>query len=214
MVAPEKIRMEWQPQRDAVRQEVPYTSWQGFLKLEAENGNELALAVLRSRKDVADPEQAQNPTQKLFPTKDWSTHGLGLATSKVELAQEQRSIVERADLSAKGKRQLQAFMRMDEVAAQASAQGKPLGTVQRRVDGKGVVIFTLESGGSIRDTGKEVFYSGHDKAAEQVAKDYAVKKWGKHLFIRKNCIIFQSNIEHNNFSIESDGFEKQQGISR
>ncbi len=136
-----KARLEWQPQRGAVRQEVPYTSWQGFLKMEAENGNELALAVLRSRKDIIEPEQAKSSTQKLCPAKDWSTHGLDLATSKVELAKEQRSIVERTDLSAKGKSQLQAFMRMEEVAALASVQGSPIGKVHRRADGKGVVLF-------------------------------------------------------------------------
>ncbi len=56
-----KARLEWQPQRDAVRQEMPYTSWHGFLKLEAENGKELTLVVLRSCNEVAEPEQAQNP---------------------------------------------------------------------------------------------------------------------------------------------------------
>ncbi len=49
-------------------------------------------------------------------------------------------------------------------------------------------FFSLESGGSIRDTGKEVFYSGHDKAVEQVAKDYAVKKWGKAVQIEGNML--------------------------
>jgi hypothetical protein len=37
--------------------------------------------------------------------------------------------------------------------AEAKAQGYDLGDIGRHIDGKGVVIFTLASGGSIRDGG-------------------------------------------------------------
>ena len=46
------------PEREAVRTEIPHTSWQDFLKLEAGNGNEIALAVLRSRKEAVESESA------------------------------------------------------------------------------------------------------------------------------------------------------------
>ena len=51
-----------------------------------------------------------------------------------------------------------------------------LGEIKRRIDGKGIVIFTLDSGGTIRDTGKKIFYSVHDTKAEQTARRYAEKK--------------------------------------
>lgn len=53
-----KTRLDMLPEREAVRRENSYTSWQDFLKLEAGNGNEVALAVLRSRQETAEPEQA------------------------------------------------------------------------------------------------------------------------------------------------------------
>lgn len=42
---------------------------------------------------------------------------------------------------------------MEQVAAEARAQSADLGSIQRCIDGKGVVIFSLENGGTIRETG-------------------------------------------------------------
>ena len=53
------------------------------------------------------------------------------------------------------------------------------------------MIFTLESGGSIRDTGKELFFSSNDPKAERAALLYAAKKWGKRLAVDKGHIMFQ-----------------------
>ena len=179
--------------REAVRKEVSFTSWSGFLRHEAENGNEVALAVLRSGKEAVEPEQSleiATATAKA-PAKDWSRHGLDYAAKPAihaEYAEKERELQERDDLSATGKRQLQAFLRMEKVAAEARAQGLELGEVKRRVDGKGVVIFTLESGGSIRDAGRELFFSAGDKAAEAAALLYARAKWGKYMAMDGNRI--------------------------
>ena len=183
-----KAKLELQPQREAVRREVPFTSWSGFLRHEAEQGNETALAILRSSKESVEPER-EVPAA---PMKDWSRHGLDYNTAKpairVEYAEKERELQERDDLSAKGKRQLQAFLRMAHIAAEARAQGLELGEVKRRVDGRGVVIFTLESGGNIRDAGRELFFSAGDKAAEAAALLYARAKWGKQVEMNGNRI--------------------------
>ncbi len=188
-----KAKLELQPQREAVRREVPFTSWSGFLRHEAENGNEVALAVLRSGKEAVEPEAALEDTQSQTktPVKDWSRHGLDYtakAAIRADYAKQERALLERGDLSGKGKRQLQAFLRMERIAAEARAEGLELGEVKRRVDGKGVVIFTLESGGTIRDAGRELFFSGGDKAAEAAALLYARAKWGKSISLDGNRI--------------------------
>ncbi|MDR2488180.1 MAG: hypothetical protein LBD42_01560 [Desulfovibrio sp.] len=59
------------------------------------------------------------------------------------------------------------------------------------VDGRGVVIFTLSSGGSIRDSSKELFYSVHDEKAHGVALAYAALKWGKNIAPEQGRIVFQ-----------------------
>ncbi len=186
-----KAKLDLLPEREAVRREIPYTSWQDFLKLEAGNGNEIALAVLRSRKEDVEPEAAPPPKA---PAKDWSRHGLEYAAKtaiRAEYAEKERELQERDDLSNQGKKQLQAFLHMEQVAAEARAEGQELGDIKRRVDGKGVVIFTLNSGGTIRDTGKEIFFSAHDPKAERAATIYAAKKWGKRLSIERGHILFQ-----------------------
>ena len=182
-------------EREAVRREIPYTSWQDFLKLEAGNGNEVALAVLRSRNESIEPETAPEPPK---PAKDWSRHGLEYAAKtaiRAEYAEKERELQERDDLSNQGKRQLQAFLRMEQIDAEARAEGTEIGDIKRRIDGKGTVIFTLDSSGTIRDTGKEIFFSAHDYAAGHTAKLYAEKKWGKHLTVEKGRIHYQERHE-------------------
>lgn len=214
-----KTRLEYAPQREAVRQEVPFTSWSGFLRLEAESGNETALAVLRSRTEAVEPEQALKLAQDApkAPVKDWSTHGLDYtvkAALKAEYAEKESTLQERGDISASGKKQLQAFLRMEQTAAEASAAGQDLGKITRRIDGKGIVIFTLESGGSIRDTGKELFFSSYDEKARQVAVLYAGKKWGKHLAVEKGHITFQAERQREGWTPEPELPQKQKGLSR
>lgn len=187
-----KAKLAMLPEREAVRREIPYTSWQDFLKREAGGGNEVALAVLRSRNESVVPETTQEEAKG--SVKEWSRHGLDYAartTIRAEYAEKERELQEQRGLSLSGKKTLQAYLRMEQVAAEARAEGSPLGEVKRRIDGKGVVLFTLESGGMIRDTGKEVFFSPHDQQAERAAMRYAERKWGKRLAVEKGHIIFQ-----------------------
>jgi hypothetical protein len=116
-------------------------------------------------------------------------------TGRADHAARERALLEREDISAKGKKQLQAFVRMERIAAEAKTQGYDLGNITRRIDGKGVVIFTLASGGSIRDTGRELFYSAHDEKTHGVALAYAALKWGKNVALEKGKILFYQATE-------------------
>jgi hypothetical protein len=177
-----------QPERDVVRRDIPFVSWSGFLRHEAAQGNETALAVLRSKGESVEPEQEPAPKQ----VKDWTQHGREqFLTGKVDHAAKERALLEREDLSAKAKKPLLAFMRMERIAAESKAQGYDLGDISRRIDGKGVVIFTLTSGGSIRDTGKELYFSSHDKKAHGVALASAALKWGKNIALEQGKIVFR-----------------------
>ena len=55
-----------------------------------------------------------------------------------------------------------------------------------RVDGKGVVIFTIPTGGTVRDTGKTVLFSAGDATAREAAKRYAQSKWGLRIVMEEN----------------------------
>ena len=183
-----KAKLEVQPEREAVRREVPYTSWSGFLRHEAEKGSEVALAVLRSLKETVEVEHAP---EQAVPAKNWMEHGNAYVSPlalRADYAEKNRSVQERSDLSSTGKKQIQAFLRMEQLVEEIRAQGQEPGNVERRIDGKGVVIFTLASGGSIRDTGKEVLFSAHDKTAGEMARKYAVRKWGKAVQLDGNVL--------------------------
>jgi hypothetical protein len=187
-----KARVALQPEREAVRRDIPFVSWNGFLRHEAGQGNEIALAVLRSKGETVEPEQEVAQPK----VKDWSQHGREqFLTGKADHTAKERALLEREDISAKAKKPLQAFLRMERIAEASRTQGYDLGDITRRIDGKGIVIFTLASGGSIRDTGKELFYSAHDEKAYGVALAYATLKWGKNIAQEKGKILFRKTPE-------------------
>ena len=169
-----------------MRREIPFTSWSGFLRLEAGKGNEIALAILRSRKEAVEPELQT-------PVKDWSQHGMERFSLRAAHAEKERTVLEREDVSTRGKRQLQAFARMERIAEEARAQGRAIGEVKRRIDGRGEILFTLDNGASIRDTGKEVFSSAHDDKAREIALRYAGLKWGRNIAMEKSRILFHQS---------------------
>ena len=179
-----QTRLSFQAPRVAVRREIPFTSWNGFLQHKSEQGNETALAVLRSRHEAVEPEQeAASP-------KDWSRHGMEQAPARAMLRAEQaareRAVLELDGISARGKSRLQAVLRMAQVL-----QEKGLGTFGARhhVDRNGAVVFTLQDGASIRDTGRNILFSVRSKVAREVALLYARKKWGKHIRMETNRIV-------------------------
>ena len=190
-----KARHRLQEPREELRRDIPFTSWNGFLRHKAEQGNEVALAVLRSNKEAAEVENAAPITQG----KDWSQHGRDQfsdrdALKAVQAAQE-RGVLESEALSSKGKTRLLAVLRMEQLAEEARRSGKMTepGTLaisgfQHTVDRKGTVIFTLPGGGRIMDTGRELLFSNQDPATKQVALDYARKKWGKAVCLEGNKI--------------------------
>jgi hypothetical protein len=182
-----RARLALQPEREAVRRDIPFSSWSGFLRHEAAQGNETALAVLRSKGESVEPEQeAAQPK-----VKDWSQHGREqFLIGKADHAAKERALLEREDTPAKAQKPLQAFLRMERIAESSRAEGYDLGDIARRIDGKGVVIFTLASGGSIRDTGKELLYSVNDEKAHGLALAYAAVKWGKNITQEQGKILF------------------------
>jgi hypothetical protein len=165
-------------ERKAVNREQPCCSWQDFLRREAEQGSEIALAVLRSR-------QKRVKAETLPASRDYEE----LAILKADYTEKQVEVLCNSDLAAKGKKRLLAFLRMEQVAQEE----KLLNTqareeiITRSVDNKGVVVFNFAGGGKIRDCGSEVLFSA-DRA--DLALLYARKKWGPNLITDKGRIRF------------------------
>lgn len=163
-----KARLDFQEPRSAVRRDIPFTSWNAFLQQKADQGNDVALAVLRSRKEAVEPEQAA-------PVKDWSQHG----QARAEFATKERAVLEKDGISGKAKSRLQSVLRMEQVA----------GDFRHHVDRKGAVVFTLQDGSTVRDSGKDILFSTASDNARQTAMLYAKKKWGKQIVLEGNRIV-------------------------
>ena len=158
----------------------PYESWNDFLRRHADQGDEIALAVLRSRKQAVEME---GPPPSPRPP--------ALDAIKAEYAEKQVEVLADTDQSRKGKKALLAYLRMEEVLKEEALRGLAVRPedVTRSVDAKGAVVFTLPSGGKVRDTGKEVLFSGADELAAKIAEGYARKKWGPHINMHKHNLI-------------------------
>lgn len=182
-----KAKLPFQSPREAIREEIPFTSWNGFLQYKAGQGNETALAILRSKQEATELEKEPQAAV----AKDWSQHGKEqFATNRAEIRAEYTAkdvaALENENISAQGKKQLLAVLRMEQLAAEEAAHIRGFSVT---VDRKGIVLFTLLDGGRILDSGKELFFSGKDDATRNVAVQYAQKKWGKSLYVDGNKIV-------------------------
>ena len=201
-----RAKLPFQSPREAIRGEIPFTSWNGFLQYKAGQGNETALAILRSKRETAEPEWEPQTAK----AKNWSQHGkeqlvANRAEIRAEYTAKEVAALENENVSSQGKKQLLAILRMERLAAEEEAHIRGFSAT---VDGKGTVIFSLPGGGRIMDSGKELFFSGNNDAARHVAVRYAQKKWGKSLHVDGNKIV---RLEKKR---ERERSRKQQGMER
>lgn len=179
----EQTRNEFQSRRQAVKQARPYSSWGEFLKWKAGEGDELALAILRSKKVEAAPEtalsldEAQAIREKI----------------RAEFKQQESALRASDAFRDKTKATLLAVKKMERLAAEerdlgSSGAAPVFDGLKYRIDSSGVIIFTLTGGGTVRDTGRQIFFSGNNKMAAEAAKKYAAAKWGKNVLAYKNSI--------------------------
>ncbi len=207
-----------------LKEKIPYSSWADFLRWKAEQGNEVALAVLRSRDEEIAPEKPRAP-ENIWEKRE---------QLQEEIRRKEREI-QHSTLRGQSKSQLLAILKMQKLTEQekislaavevgqekkqeqeaGQAPGgldrqsssnqtamqpiQPENTIysgiKHRIDNRGVIIFTLPSGGTIRDTGKQIFFSAHDPAAQKAAAGYAKEKWGKQVKLEGNELRFEPTRE-------------------
>ena len=135
-------------QRETIKQQYPFNSWNKFLKWQAQElGSETALAILRSKNVLVEPEKQEQTSTK------W--------------AEKEKEIILNDKLLKEEKAALLAIVKMCRIAERESAKGNHiLDQITHRIDNKGTVIFTLQNGSTIRDNGKDIFWS-NDSLAKQ-----------------------------------------------
>ena len=185
------IRAETNQKRNTVRALIPYTTWNKCLQHKAVLGNEVALSILRSKKEVVQPEIIR-------PGQETAFHH---APEVRQWQKKKEEILDVVGVSNRNRRALLSVLKMREVMAQEAGANHP--DLKYRIDGNGTVIFDLPSGGTIRDTGKEIHFSHHDNMAKIVAEKYAIKRWGRSVTITSSLIKKNEgnkNFQHKNQS--------------
>ena len=172
-----QVRKRINAEREEVRQETPYASWTNFLRWKAGQGNETALAILRSKNQLVEPENAPpRRGQREDIQEKWLKEQLEISTS--------------AGVSSQTRRGLLAVAKASELAEleTSAPDGRRLFSgFTSSIDTKGTVFFRLASGGTIRDTGKLIIFST-DKVSKEAALLYAKTKWGKNIKLKDNIV--------------------------
>ncbi len=177
-----QVRKQIHAEREKVRQETPYTSWTDYLRWKAGQGNETALAILRSKDQLVEPEnQAFRRGQREVIQEKWLKKQVEIMTS--------------TDVSSRARRGLLAVAKASELAEMEAAapNGKRLlSGFRSSIDAKGTVLIKLANGGMIRDTGREIVFTARDQLTQEAALLFAQAKWGKAITMDGNLLRFQS----------------------
>lgn len=172
-----QVRKRINAEREKVRQVTPYGSWTDFLRWKAGQGNETALAILRSKAQLVEPESAPpRRGQREDIQEKWLNEQLKIATS--------------AGVNSPTRRGLLAVAKAGELAElETSTQDKRrlFSGFTSSIDTKGTVFLNLASGGTIRDTGRQIIFS-NDDATREAALLYAKAKWGKNIRVIGNAV--------------------------
>ena len=163
-----RLRAEATTKRQAVQAEMPYSSWSGFLRCQAERGQESALTVLRS-KNVPAADSLESSTS-LQP---------GHVEAGTPMVDSKTMIQESCGLSDNHRQALLAVIKMREAINADDPTGEKVKKLTYTIDGKGVIIFKLPDGGTIRDTGRELHFSVLDSKVKEIVEKYARARWGR-----------------------------------
>lgn len=184
-----QLKAEDRQKKKTIRSTYP-PNWAAYLQKEAENGNVAALQVLRSR----ETKQNRNamPEQSLV---DWREREEAYVVElerkeniKAEYRDKARKVydTQRGVMNLHRRGALNA-LKMEEFEAVSQLKGLK----NRHVDAWGNIVVKLSSGGTIKDSGREVFFSDNGGDTQTVAMQYASFKWGPNLAMAKGRICFQ-----------------------
>lgn len=209
-LAREKGITTGQERLQEVRKRYPFHNWNGYLKWQSQQGNTTALEVLRSRTQGNDPAAApgEKPADYYQSERQIKLNGV---------KKEQQLMA--SDLTAKHRNGLIAVIRMKQLVAQENLQRtietntlKMFSGVRHTIDNNGIVIFTLPSGGTIRDAGKKLHFS-LDKTTKKAALIYGQVRFGKNIQLNDNTIE-RKKYEQNDRSRTRDNQPHFAGIKR
>jgi flagellar hook protein FlgE len=191
-----KNRAELSTKRQGIREEIPYTSWAKCLQHKAAQGNEVALAILRSKKVEVAPE-----TGDKFDTNSSQSPHKTYEEISLESLNRQQKILDMKQVTSMQKKALISVEKMREILEKERLFDKNITALKNyRIDTKGLVLFTFDNGSSIRDTGKEIHFTPHDEQIRKIALQFSRQKWGGKFVMTDDMIVFDGSTQRKNIS--------------
>ncbi len=185
-------RGELAKKRQSIREAIPYTSWSKCLQHKAAQGNEVALAILRSKKIEVAPETVENQPSKVGKSYDEIT---------LESLNRQKKIHGLTQFGSRQKRALLSVEKMRTVLEKEKSFGGNAVVLENfRIDTKGVVLFSFDNGSSIRDTGNEIHFTPNDENIRKLALQFSIQKWGKQFAVKDDMTVFDDSTKRKNIS--------------
>ena len=184
----EDVREECNIALREIRKSYPCHNWNGYLKVQAEQGNAAALKVLRSKTN--NEETRIDQAMPIAPEeKQKEAHRI----KKAFLEKERQIIM--SPISGKRRSGLAAITRMHQLAALDNLNKETgrkndqelFAGVRHTIDNNGIVIFTLAGGGTIRDTGRKIYFS-QDEETKKAAMVYSQARLGRYIQVVENSI--------------------------
>ncbi|MDR2893664.1 MAG: relaxase/mobilization nuclease domain-containing protein [Deltaproteobacteria bacterium] len=165
------MKKELDQQKQDIRAKYPFSSWTDYLKLKTLEGNEDALDVLRSKKLTgADLDKAVAAQSAPGPS-----------ISRLDFTADKKAILANTAMLTKDKKALMAIL---------TAKEKTQIDAKLTISPSGVLILSLPTGGTVRDSGKQLYFSKFDPQARKMAEELAKLKWGKMCRVEENSFVF------------------------
>lgn len=155
-----QIRDESSLKHEEVRKELPFTTWVKFLQHRAAQGNETALAILRSKNE---------PELRL---EDETINRIQPSDRDNSIQNMRENVLERHGLGGKNRNALLSVLKMMEVLNQNGGLSGHSRPPDYTIDTRGTIIFRFP-GGSIRDTGQKIYFSANNDGLKNLAGKYA-----------------------------------------
>jgi hypothetical protein len=169
----------------ALLKQTPAT-WVGFLRNKAGQGNELALAVLRSNKIAVEAEDAD--AKQTGPEKKFDSERAQAIRDKWRQTRDRISDSQDYGIKRKGLLSVAKAHELEELERLDPDAPLLFSGFTSDIDHRGALLIKLAGGGMIRDTGKEIRFSAHDPTAKAAALLFAKAKWGAKVSLAGNEI--------------------------
>ncbi|MDR1083332.1 MAG: relaxase/mobilization nuclease domain-containing protein [Deltaproteobacteria bacterium] len=187
--------------RKKIREEIPYTSWSKFLTFKADNGDEEALAYLRSKSETGN----YTPEKIEAVSTEFDDRRLKELEIDDNIIKKQEELSKNGLLNSKQRKVLGSALKMEQVINKINLDSPSPGkriSFKSAISNRGSIIYNFNQKhyGTIRDNGQEIFFSNSNDC-QVIAEKYAAARWGKNIEVRENKFCLSKSTKAQNLTV-------------